>query len=315
MGPPFPKRRDFSGVFIVIVHVGSPRIGVVGIKGGWSSERLADAVAEATGYRLLVGMEKVRLDLAAGRATFGGISLGALDALIVKKISGVYSQDMQEALEVLRFLNESGLPMYSNPLCIMRVLNRLSCTVTLRAAGIPMPPTTITQDADEAFDALGEYGSAVFKPMYSTKARGMLVLRYASGAMKEIEAFRRENRVMYIQKVIPVMERDLGVVFMGGKYLTTYSRKKNGGSWTTSTHFGGTYEPYEPSPDIIALAERSQRLFGLDFTCVDVVLTDEGPRVFEVSAFGGFRGIQETSGMDAAKLYTEYVIGKLGGRG
>ncbi|MFP4049030.1 MAG: ATP-grasp family protein, partial [Desulfovermiculus sp.] len=48
--------------------------------------------------------------------------------------------------------------------------------------------------------------------------------------------------------------------------------------------------------------------FDLDFTCVDVAETADGPLVFEVSAFGGFRGIWEAQGIDAASLFTSYVL-------
>ncbi|MCK5438072.1 MAG: ATP-grasp family protein, partial [Desulfobulbaceae bacterium] len=59
------------------------------------------------------------------------------------------------------------------------------------------------------------------------------------------------------------------------------------------------------------LAYKAQSLFGLDFTCVDVALTSAGPFVFEVSAFGGFRGILEAGNIDAAKAYTEYAVGRI----
>jgi ribosomal protein S6--L-glutamate ligase len=45
---------------------------------------------------------------------------------------------------------------------------------------------------------------------------------------------------------------------------------------------------------------------------VDVAETAEGPKVFEVSAFGGFRGIQDASGMDAAAMLTDYILEKIG---
>ena len=46
----------------------------------------------------------------------------------------------------------------------------------------------------------------------------------------------------------------------------------------------------------------------MDFTTVDVADTDEGPIVFEVSAFGGFKGAKEGIGIDAASLSADYVI-------
>ena len=48
----------------------------------------------------------------------------------------------------------------------------------------------------------------------------------------------------------------------------------------------------------------------MDFTTVDVALTADGPVVFEVSAFGGFRGASEGAGIDAAALYAEYALAR-----
>jgi tetrahydromethanopterin:alpha-L-glutamate ligase len=40
-----------------------PRIGVIGIPGKWSTETLADAVEKQTGFRLVVDMADISLDL------------------------------------------------------------------------------------------------------------------------------------------------------------------------------------------------------------------------------------------------------------
>lgn len=288
-----------------------PKIGVVGTIGGWSSEKLADMLEKRTGFRLLIDMEKVRLDLASGKAWYGDTDLTALDALMIKKVGSRYSPWLLDRLEVLRFLNERGLKMYSNPYHIMRVLDRLSCTVTLQAGGIPMPETTVTEDVDEALNAVREYGEAVFKPLYSSKARGMIVIRDNDEAREQIEEYKHENTIMYIQKKKELGGQDLGLAFLGGEYLTTYARCGDGSSWNTTTHSGGKYQPYTPTEDTIELARKAQSLFGLDFTCVDVAETPEGPVIFEVSAFGGFRGIEVASGMDAAELFVDYVMKKV----
>lgn len=287
------------------------RIGVVGTKGGWSSELLADTVGKATGHRLLIEMDKVRLDLPSGRCMYEGTDLSTLDALIIKKIGAWYSPDLLDRLEMLRLLNERGLPVFSAPLRVLRVLDRLSCTITLQSGGIPMPPTTITEDVDHAVQAVREYGRAVFKPLYSTKARGMTIMEDGPDLpdlRERVAAYKADHSILYIQKTIELEGgQDLGVVFLGGRYLTTYARCSTNGSWNTTTINGGKYAAFEPPAEVIAMAQRAQALFGLDFTCVDVALTASGPYVFEVSAFGGFRGILETSGLDAAQLLLEHV--------
>jgi ribosomal protein S6--L-glutamate ligase len=271
---------------------------------------LADAVAENTGERLLINLAEARFDLDQGKVWFHDLELSQLDALIIKKIGAYYSPHLLDRLEVLRFLASRGLPIFSDPLRIMRVIDRLSCTVTLRLNNIPMPPTTITESVDEALAALVVYGQAVFKPLYSSKARGMCILIAGRNGRTEIEEFKRDNPVMYIQKKINLGGRDLGVVFLGGEYLTTYARC-NQGAWNTTIASGGKYQHYKPSQGIIDLAHRAQEPFGLDFTCVDVVECEDGPVIFEVSAFGGFRGIQETCKLDPARLYVDYVLKKV----
>lgn len=287
------------------------KIGVVGVKDGWSSKALADAVAQATGYGLLIDMAHVRLDMPSGKAWFEDTDLSTLDAIIIKKIGKAYSPQLLDRLEMLRLLEERGMPIFSSPAKILGVLNRISCTVTLQAGNIPMPLTSVTEDVDMAVEAVDTYGQAVFKPLFSTKAKGMCVIKQGEACREEVLKFQQTNPLMYIQQKIDLGEQDLGIVFLGGKYLSTYARCRGEGTWNTTIASGGRYKAFDPDPKIIELARKAQALFGLDFTCVDVALTPQGPMVFEVSAFGGFRGLSEASSIDAAKEYATYVINTL----
>jgi len=290
------------------------RIGVIGIPGKWSTETLADAVEERTGYRLVIDMGEVSLDLEDRRLLFQDQDLCQLDALIVKKISATYSPNTLDRLELLRVAEQAGVRVFSRAESILRLIDRLSCTVTLRNAGIPMPATRVTEDAGAALTAVQDFGSAVFKPLYSTKARGMCVIdaqQERDGMEREIRAFQAENPMMYIQQKIELPGRDLGMVFLAGEYLGSYARVSEGDAWNTTIHSGGKYAAHTPADSVIALAQRAQALFDMDFTTVDVAETNSGPIVFEVSAFGGFRGALEGIGIDAAGLYTEHVLRNL----
>jgi tetrahydromethanopterin:alpha-L-glutamate ligase len=177
-----------------------------------------------------------------------------------------------------------------------------------------MPDTLVTEDCKAAMRAVREFGSAVLKPLFSTKARGMSIIdadRSEAALTKAISDFQRSNPMMYIQRKVDLSGRDLGMVFLGGKYLGTYARVSQDDSWNTTIHSGGRYEAYSPPDEIIDLAYRAQAPFDMDFTTVDVAETGDGPIVFEVSAFGGFRGALEGAGIDAAASYTDYVIAKL----
>jgi len=295
-------------------NIADLNIGVVGIPGKWSTDTLADAVETRTGRRIVIDMGGVELDLAKGRLLHGDIDLCRLDGLIVKKISATYSPATLDRLEMLRFAESCGVRVFSPASNMLRLVDRLSCTVTLRNAGIAMPETRITEDIDLAVGAVADFGSAVFKPLYSTKARGMCVINQSDGEQEirnRISAFRDENPVMYIQRRIELPGRDLGMVFLAGDYLGCYARVSRGDAWNTTIDSGGRYAAHQATPQEIDLAHKAQALFGMDFTTVDVAQTEDGPIVFEVSAFGGFRGAREGIGVDVAELYVDYAIRNL----
>jgi ribosomal protein S6--L-glutamate ligase len=123
-----------------------------------------------------------------------------------------------------------------------------------------------------------------------------------------VRAFKRDNPMMYIQRKINLPGRDLGMVFLAGRYLGAYARVPQGDVWNTTIHSGGRYASHTPADEVIDLAYRAQALFNMDFTTVDVAETDSGAIVFEVSAFGGFQGAKDGIGIDAAALYVEHVL-------
>lgn len=294
------------------------KIGVVGVPGGWSSEHLADVAAQRTGRRLLIDLAYVSLEVDTGRVVYrspeeGEVDLCEMDGLILKKAGPQYSPDLMDRLELLRYAEGRGVRVFSPVLSVMRVLDRLACTVTLTLGDIPMPPTTITEDIDQAHAAVGRYGTAVLKPLYTSKARGMRLISAGNGARAALEEYRAEGHSQfYLQKKEDLGGLDLGVAFLGGQYLATYARAGGGGKqWHTSVRGEKGYQPYEPSEEIIELARKAQSLFNLDFTGVDVAITPSGPIVFEVSAFGGFRGLRDACGLDAAELYVNHVLEQL----
>ncbi len=292
----------------------SPRIGVIGLPGKWSTETLADAVEQRTGFRLVIDMDEVSLDLQRRQLNFRGHDLCALDALIVKKISATYSPNTLDRLELLRVAENAGVRVFSKASHMLRLVDRLACTVTLRNAAIPMPPTYVTEDMQAAKAAVREFGSAVFKPLYSTKARGMCVVRsdQDDASMESaIRAFQADNPMLYIQKKIALPGRDLGMVYLAGRYLGCYARVPQNNAWNTTIHSGGKYAAHTPPAHIIELADKAQALFDMDFTTVDIAETESGPIVFEVSAFGGFRGALEGIGIQAAEQYVDHALSTL----
>ncbi|MEM1110636.1 MAG: GAK system ATP-grasp enzyme [Pseudomonadota bacterium] len=290
------------------------RIGVIGIPGKWSTEALADALEARTDYRRVMDMADIRLDLNTMQLMHREQDLCELDGLAVKKITQEYCPNTLDRLELLRVAEGRGVRVFSPALNMLRLVDRLSCTVTLRNHGIPMPETVVTENIEQAVATVQSFGSAIFKPLFSTTARGMELLDRGIGEQalrSAITAFAETNPMMYIQRRLDLAGRDLGLVFVGGGYYGAYARVSHNDAWNTTINSGGTYRAADPGAEIIELASSAQAPFELDFTTVDVAESSDGPIVFEVSAFGGFRGAREGAGLDAAGAYAELILKSL----
>ncbi len=290
------------------------RIAVIGLPGKWSSEVLADALAQRTGWRRIIDPSRLQVDLINNRVSADGINLCELDGVIIKKIGPQYSPLMLDRLELLRFVEQCGVRVFSRPQRIARLVDRLAGTLVLRQGGIPMPPTLITEQIDQAIERIEHFGQAILKPLYSTKAKGMAVLDARRLTRKQLKsrlsAFKAQHGLLYIQQKLELPGQDMGLVFLNGEYMGAYARIK-GSKWHTATSGGGKYAPAQPTEETIEIARRAQALFGLDYTTVDMAETDMGPVCFEVSAFGGFRGAREGLNIDMARKLADFALESL----
>ncbi|WFE67843.1 GAK system ATP-grasp enzyme [Thiomicrospira sp. R3] len=292
------------------------KIGVVGIEGKWSTEVLAEAIEQRTGFRLVIDIEQVVANLADKKVLYKGFNLCELDAIIIKKISQTYSPAILDRLEILRFVESCQCQIFSPPESIIRLVDRMACTVSLAQADIPMPPTIITEDINAALNAVHQFDEAILKPLFSTKATGMELIKAKQGDKKllsQLSTYHQKHGFYYIQKKLTLPGHDLGLMFLGGQYQGAYARVSSSTSWNTTIANGGKYAAAYPSDDIIAMAAKAQALFKLDFTTVDIAETEQGPVCFEVSAFGGFKGAKEGLGINIAEKYADYVIAKITG--
>lgn len=294
----------------------SLKIGVIGVPGKWSTEVLADRLEAKTGFRAVMDMSDFELHLDTNKVYCNGLDLTELDGLIVKKISQVYAPSTEDRIHMLSHLESLGIPVFSPTESMGKLINRLSGTLALQQGNIPMPKTRVTESVDLAFDTVREFGSAILKPLYSTKARGMVFLREEDSdetVRAQLEEYKETQSLFYIQQALNLNGRDLGMVFIGGEYFCTYARVANSDAWNTTIHSGGRYEQFDADDSLIELGRRAQACFDMSFTTVDIALTDQGPVVFEVSAFGGFKGALDGCNLDAAEAYANYVLSKVGG--
>lgn len=290
------------------------QVAVVGNPGAWSTERLASALRAEEIAPIVVSATELSFSLSGGGGAWKGRPLPAVMGVIVKKLGP--STDEQAAVRLLPLMawERAGVPIVSPPALIERVLDRFRMTLDLGEAGVPLPETILTESPDEAAAFVARHGRAVVKPRHTSKGHGMLLLQNPAEARNMAANGAALGRgPAYLQAFVQPRERgaerrDIGVVVIGGVVAGAYARVAPPGEWRTTTAAGGRYAPANVTPEIEQIALKVSRVFGLDFTTVDVVETEKGPMVYEASALGGFRGLFEATGVDAARLTVRWAL-------
>jgi tetrahydromethanopterin:alpha-L-glutamate ligase len=286
-------------------------IGVVGIAGAWSTERLAAALAAAGADAEVIDLARCTLRLPEGEMGCAGRSLAKLDGVAVKKIGDTADGAMvEQRIQLLRWLESTGLPVLSAPDRLAAAVNRYRMTVELACAGVPVPETVVTENVGQAVAAVERFGDAVVKPLFTSKGRGMARLAPSPDLPARLDRQReRWPGPFYLQRLVEHPGRDLGIAVLDGEFLGAYWRVAAPGEWMTTVRSGGRYAPANPPPEAIELALRAAKHFGLIFTGVDLIETPGGGfLVLEVSAFGGFRGLLEACGIDAAAAMAQVLM-------
>jgi len=286
------------------------KIAVIGQPGAWSTERLADAVRRQGAEADIVDLGVCSLRLPDPRLFHRGRPLEGFAGAIVKKIGDTAAGwAVRERLVLLRHLEAAGVPVLSAPAALEMAIDRLGMTAELVRAGLPVPETLVTESAEEAEIGVLTFGAAVLKPLFTSKGRGMRKLGAADarGALADHQA--AGYGPYYLQRFVKHPGRDLGVAVLEGRVLGAYWRRAGEGQWMTTILSGGRYEDAKPPDAALEIARRAAVHFGLLFTGVDLMETPEGDFiVLEVSAFGGFRGLLEACGIDAAPLVAEAAL-------
>jgi ribosomal protein S6--L-glutamate ligase len=285
-------------------------VAVIGQPGAWSTERLAEAVRRHGAAAEIVDLAACSLRLPDRRLFHRGRPLDHLAGAVVKKVGDTAGGwAVRERIALLRHLEASGVPVLSTPACLDVAIDRLAMTLELVRAGLPVPETFVTESPHEAEVGIETFGAAILKPLFTSKGRGMRKLGPVEARVALAHHHVGRDGPFYLQRYVKHPGRDLGVAVLEGRVLGAYWRQAGAGQWMTTIRSGGRYEPATPPDEALELARLAATHFGLLFTGVDLMETpDGGFTVLEVSAFGGFRGLLEACGIDAAPLVAEAAL-------
>ena len=281
------------------------RVAVAGIPGAWSTELLATSLRAQGADAFTFSLADIVHDVTTGCVALNGEPLTALDAVAIKKLGSQDSATTRLGLHALRALERGGVRVFSPADVTDVAMDRYRMTMVLAGGGLPVPKTIAVTNGEGLTRALAQLPEAVVKPVYTSKGRGMFRVRPGDPAPPVPDV------PVLVQEFVAAPGRDIGATVVGGRFAGAFFRIAQPDEWMTTTARGGRYAPCQLSRRGIEYAERAAQLFGLDYTVVDLVEQGDDFLLYEVSAFGGFRGLYEACEIDASVFYARHIIDTL----
>jgi tetrahydromethanopterin:alpha-L-glutamate ligase len=241
--------------------------------------------------------------------TFNFSTIGDVDAVIVRDLGAGAFDEVSFKFDLLRIL-EKKMPVINTSESIHNAANKYYSLHLLKKAGLPVPETVVTSDADVAMDALDRWGEAVSKPIFGYKGIG--IRRFQSGSdlydsnRETIEEILSERGVLYLQEFIPI-ERDIRAFVVGDHVAGAIYRYAQNG-WITNLSQGGTPERCLLDSEQEAASILASEVVGAAFAGVDIAETDDGFLILEVNGTPSGKGIYEACGVDVTVDIVDHLI-------
>lgn len=216
-------------------------------------------------------------------------------------------------------LEREGLRLFNSSKSIMICDDKMMTFEELSNKGIPMPytlPGLLCYDEDKEIneEALNEVEKTLSYPLIIKESYGSLGKGvYKANNRKELETIARKLQCkphLYQRFVKSSEGRDIRVIVIGGKYLTSMVRESST-DFRSNLELGGHGTRYNAPKELIELCEKVANILGLDYCGIDVLFGENGYLICEVNSNAFFGGIESVTDVNVAKAYAEYIYNEI----
>lgn len=292
------------------------RIAILTDEAGWHGRRLRRAFAARGADVRYVRFDDCRIDLQANRhgLVIGGFGATLPDAVFVRSIPAGSFEQVTLRLTILHALDECGVVVYNTASSIERSVDKARTSLRLHQAGLPTPPTWVSESAATA-RRLATRESArgrelVAKPLFGSQGKGLRRIADADPGPAADPA-----GVWYLQRFVPPEGpgyRDWRVLVIGGRAIAAMERRAD--DWITNVAQGATVAPVDMPDDALQLAIAAVAAVDMHYGGVDLVREDGRWSVLEVNGIPSWEGLQRVTGSDLAAMLADDLIDRCLGR-
>ena len=278
----------------------------------YSSSRLIEA-AEKRGHiiePINTSRCYMRMGTLDSEVHYDGRVLPRYDAVIPRIGARITSYGMA----VLRQFSNTGAYCLNSADAIGASRDKLLAHQLLARVKVGMPITAFAsspQDSKELVKLVGTKG-VVVKLLESTQGRGVVLAETQKAAESLVDAFRQLNASFLVQEFVKeAAGADTRCFVIGNKVVGAMKRQAAEGEFRSNLHRGGSATKVTLSKAERDTARKAAKILGLSVAGVDILQTEDGPKVLEVNSSPGLEGIEGATGKDISSLIIEHLESKV----
>ncbi|MEM9329678.1 MAG: 30S ribosomal protein S6--L-glutamate ligase [Pseudomonadota bacterium] len=274
----------------------------------YSSKRLIEA-AEERGH-VIEPINTTRCYLKMGgirpEVHYDGKPLPYYDAVIPRIGASVTPYGMA----VLRQFASTGAYCLNSADSIGSSRDKLLAHQILTSGKVGTPVTAFAhspKDTQHLIELVGG-APAVVKLLSSTQGKGVVLAETKKAAESLVDAFRGLNANFLIQEFVKeAAGADLRCLVIGNKVVAGMRRQAPEGEFRSNLHRGGSARPARLNKQIRNTARLATKLLGLSVAGVDILESNDGPKVLEVNSSPGLEGIEKATRKNIAGQMIEFL--------
>jgi len=211
---------------------------------------------------------------------------------------------------VVRQFEVMGAYPLNRSQAITRSRDKLRSMQLLARAEVPVPVTGSAhaiKDIDGLLNIV-EGAPVIIKLLEGTQGLGVVLAETRKAAESVIAAFRELDANILVQEFIAESRgADIRAFVVGRRVVAAMLRQGPEDDFRSNLHRGGKAEAVKLSPSERATAVKAARTMRLNVAGVDLLRSDDGPKVIEVNSSPGLEGIENATGVDVAGKIIEFI--------
>lgn len=274
----------------------------------YTTKRLKE-VAAARGHDVkVINYAKCYMTMEKGKPViyYKGKVLPKFD-VIIPRIAQSYTK---YGTAVVRQFEMQGTFTTSSSIAINRSRDKLRSYQILARQDVGIPKTVFARETANLEEIVDLAGGApvVIKVARGTHGNGVVLAETKKAAKAVMQAFYVEGVNFIVQQFVKESAgTDIRALVVGGRVVASIQRQNLDDDFRSNTHQGGMGRRVKLSNEEEKTAIKAAKAMNLPFCGVDMMRSDDGPKVLEVNSSASIKTPEVVTGRDVATKIIEYV--------